>query len=291
MARTYGELVELVRDWSNRDIQVLGDGIIQDSLKYAADKAYRVLRIPPLEEIVTYNSAALIAATTPANNLLPSHTEIVLPADLIEIIQIREIDANNSTTKVFNQKVDIRTFNDFSSDIGQFGSYWSRQKNNVILAPGFNANSIGSPTGVEIYYYKRLPAIDASYKVSSQNYTAGFLTEVDTGTNNAESLYFVTQNNVTTVYDTLAAAQATGGTVVTTEFLGQLVPNWLRDENERILLNGALAEVFFYLQDEEQSVKYATLFKQEIEELNDEDNKRNARGGNIQTNFNGSGLI
>ena len=96
---------------------------------------------------------------------------------------------------------------------------------------------------------------------------------------------------MTTAYATLAEATATGGTPVATNFLGQLVPNWLRDENERILLNGALAETFFYLQDDEQAQKYGMLFSEEIKSLNDEDNKRNARGGNIQINYSGSGLI
>ena len=72
---------------------------------------------------------------------------------------------------------------------------------------------------------------------------------------------------------------------------GLHVPNWLRDENERILLMGALAEVFFYLQEDDQAQKYSALFQQEIQELNNEDVMRNASGGNVQVNFNGRGLI
>ena len=54
---------------------------------------------------------------------------------------------------------------------------------------------------------------------------------------------------------------------------------------------GALAEVFFYLQENEESLKYAQLFQQEIDELNKEDQMRHASGGNVQVNFNGRGLI
>ena len=54
---------------------------------------------------------------------------------------------------------------------------------------------------------------------------------------------------------------------------------------------GALSEVFYYLQDDDQGVKYKKLFDQEVFELNDEDTKRNAAGGNVQVNFNGRGLI
>ena len=46
-----GTLVGLVRGWANRDLQALPDEIIMDSLRYAIDKAYRTLRIPPLEHL------------------------------------------------------------------------------------------------------------------------------------------------------------------------------------------------------------------------------------------------
>ena len=59
-ARPYGpgtgSLVQLVRDWANRDSQALPDAIIMDSIRYAVDKAYRKLRIPPLEHTVTYTA-------------------------------------------------------------------------------------------------------------------------------------------------------------------------------------------------------------------------------------------
>ena len=54
---------------------------------------------------------------------------------------------------------------------------------------------------------------------------------------------------------------------------------------------GALTEVFYYLQEDDQAVKYKKLFEEEIFELNDEDTKRNAAGGNVQVNFSGRGLI
>ena len=74
-------------------------------------------------------------------------------------------------------------------------------------------------------------------------------------------------------------------------YYGDYVPNWLRDENERVLLMGALAEVFFFLQEDDEAQKYAALFLQEIQELNDEDRMRHSSGGNVQVNFNGRGLI
>jgi len=288
MARTHAQLIALVREWSNRDQEVLSDDIIKDCLRYAADKAYRYLRISPLEATVTYDSASLIAATTQSTTYNDSKTELKVPSDLIEFIQIREVDANNNTTRVFNEKLDLRSYNDYNTRVT--GSYWSRQGTTVLLSPGFQTAGIGSPVGIELHYYKRLPALDATYTVSAANYAASLLIQSTQGTTGAQPLYLVTLAGVTTAYDTLAAAQAVG-TASTVYFVGKEVAHWLRDENERILLMGALGEVFAFLQEDEQVQKYAAIFKQELDELNDEDKKRNAKGGNIQVSYTAGGLI
>jgi len=365
MALTYTQLVALVRTWCNRDEEVVSDAIIQDALKYAADKAYRTLRVPPLENVAIYENSLLTAATTSATNTQGSITELQLPYDLVEFIQIRELDSSGITTRVFNEKLDIRTFNDTLSEKYSNLNYWSRQQNVVFLTPGFGNGGTGRQANtIELYYYRRLPALNATYAVTVLNYNAGFLTT----TGGTTYLYFTTTGGVanTTAYATQSAAiaAATGnitakinvavtnsvnitndtrsGTVVVgqelsgtgvvantttgappkvtdasnqnsivvdtaqtiadntditfsnttaTKYIGTATPNWLRDENERILLFGALAEVFAYAQDDQQAAKYNQAFLAEIAEANDEDAKRNASGGNLQVNFNGRGLI
>jgi len=295
MALTYQELIDKVRNWSNRDEEVLSDDIIKDCLKYAADKAYKTLRVPPLENVAIYDKASLQASTTSTNNTSLSITEIQLPYDLIEFIQIKEIDTSGLTTRVFNEKLDIRTFNDTTAEKYTNNNYWSRQQNVVYLSPGFGTNSTGNnPDKIELYYYRRLPALNALYAVTVLNYVAGFLTTTGAGVgvNNSALLYFNSLTS-TTAYATQAAAQAAdpAGTVTSTYYMGTLVPNWLRDENERVLLYGALAQSFAYVQEDDQAQKYLQAFNAEIAELNDEDAKRNASGGNLQVNFNGRGLI
>ena len=54
-------------------------------------------------------------------------------------------------------------------------------------------------------------------------------------------------------------------TVTTVTRYGINVPDWLREENERVVLFGALQEAFTYLQEEDQAAKYLQLFFQEIE--------------------------
>ena len=288
---TYANFTALVRDWSNKDSSVLSDTRIQDCLRYAADKCYRNLRVAALENTITYNSTALEAATTAANTFLPSQTDLTLPTDLIEFIQIREIDSAGRTCRVFNEKTDLRTFNDWSALKTSYIGYFSRQGNTLLLAPGFGqANSLSTADKIELHYYRRLPALNALYDVTPSNYAAGFLTQDNAA---AVSLFFV-NGDTNTAYATQSEATAadTGNAGTNNaKYKGNEAANWLRDENERVLLMGALAEVFYYLQDDDQGVKYKKLFDQEIFELNDEDSKRNAAGGNVQVNFSGRGLI
>ena len=295
MALTYQQLIDKVRNWSNRDEATVSDAIIGDCLKYAADKAYKKLRVPPLENVATYDGASLVGATTSSNQLNGSITEIQLPFDLVEFIQIREVDANGTSTRVFNEKVDIRTFNDVLAEKYTGYNYWARQQNVILLTPGYGqGGTSGSASAIELYYYRNLPALNALYAVTVLNYVAGFLTTVGAGAgiNNSALLYFNSNTGVT-AYATATAAQAAdpAGTVTSTYYMGTLVPNWLRDSNERVLIYGALTQIFGYVQEDEQAAKYLQAFNAEIAELNDEDAKRNASGGNLQVNFNGRGLI
>lgn len=293
MALTYTQLVALVRSWCNKDEEVVSDAIIQDALRYAADKAYRVLRVPPLENVAVYDKALLTAATSGTTGYQPSKTELQLPYDLTEFIQIKELDSDGLTIRVFNEKLDIRTFNDNTSEKYIGNNYWARERNVIYLTPGFGYSNQGSDANsIELYYYRRLPALDATYAVTVLNYNAGFLTVSTQGTAGAAALWF-NSNTSTTAYATQAAATAAdpAGTVTSTYYVGNTTSNWLRDENQRVLLFGALAEVFAYTQDDDQAAKYLAMFQQEIIELNNEDAQRNASGGNLQVNFNGRGLI
>jgi hypothetical protein len=295
MAVSYTELIAKVRDWSNRDEEVLSDSVIEDCLKFAADKAYKTLRVPPLENIASYDSASLLAATTSSNNNATSITEIQLPYDLIEFIEIREVDASGLTTRVFNEKLDIRTFNDATAEKYSGYNYWARKQNLILLSPGFGSSLNGNTAdSIELYYYRRLPALNAQYNVSVLNYNVGFLTTTGaaSGVGNSAQLYFNDETG-NTAYADQATAQAAdpAGTVTAVWYQGDTVPNWLRDQNQRVLLFGALAEAFAYLQEDDQAMKYAKLYSQEVAELNEEDQRRNASGGNLQVNFNGRGLI
>ena len=254
----YNTLVNKVYDWANRDVQALPPQIVKDGLRYAVDKAYRTLRIPPLEHTITWTNTPLDAndqgpldrATIGAGNIYQSTTALAVPPDLIEFIHIRGRDDNGLTTRVFNEKSDIRSYWDLNIRHYEQTAFWSRQGNKVILTPSFGRvargfyGGVGGPeTQIEMYYYRRLPALNALY-------TTGPTSVIDTE-----------------------------------------VPNWFKDENEKIALYGALGECFAYLQEDDQAGKYLQLMMKEIEELNDEDRMRDASGGNIQTQYTANGLI
>ena len=287
---TYAELTALVRNWCNRDEEVVSDSIIQDSLKYAADKAYRKLRVPPLENVAEYEKTLLEAASTTSTSTRLSRTELKIPFDLIEIIQIKEVDAAGLPTRVWNEKLDVRTFNDPTAEKYTANNYFTRERNVLYVSPAFGENtSSNAGNAIEMLYYRRLPALDAKYAVTVLNYAAGFLTT----SGGTTALYFV-NGNTTTAYATsteATAADTLSAGTNTANYIGTDTPHWLRDENERILLYGALVEIFAYVGDDEQVAKYKIMFDNEIQELNDEDAKRNSSGGNVQVNFNGRGLI
>ncbi len=281
MADTYTDLMTKVRDWANRDISALPTSVIEDSLQWAADKAYRTLRVPPLEQIVTYNATILEDATSSANNRFSSVTTLAIPGDLIEFIMIREVDEVGATVRIFNEKTDVRTFRDLYADRYSDLAYWTREAGNILYAPGFGnsgtgfgSTGVGEAIGLQLYYYRRLPALNARYTRDLANYRLGLLEMAD-GTDIATDETYTQE-----MFDALEPT-----------VIGQMVPNWLREENERIVLFGALAECFAYLQEDDQAQKYGTLFYDEIKELNNEDVMRNASGGNVQMNYNGRGLL
>ena len=108
---TYQETLTNLRNWMDRDSTVVSDTLLLTFLQYAADKAYRTLRVAALETTLdfTINTGDIISGQSAGFG-----TEIKMPApsDLIEIIYIQK----KSSGVVWNQKVDPRTFHDRYAD-------------------------------------------------------------------------------------------------------------------------------------------------------------------------------
>lgn len=298
----YDALVAKVRDWANKpEVNTIPDSVIQDCLKYSADECYRRLRIPPLEEVVKYtvtaeDNAGENSMGLPYGN---AYTSFSIPEDLTQFIFVRTIAQENQGTsystfpsnvsKVFNEITDKRTFFDLYGE--KYSVYnWMWMGDKIFIHPQL---AVGAQ--LEIHYYKRLPALNALYNVSTINYVIGlpdasqpYLELVVTGGTN---LYFSTKDGVTKCFDTLAEATAYATPVTTKMYVGKEVPNWLRDENERLVIWGGLYNLGAYLFDDKMEQRYLQKFNENIESLNKEEKWRRSLGGNVQINFNTNGLI
>ena len=174
-----GDNAGMIRDWANRDVSVLSNSVVTRCFEYGADKAYRTLRVPPLEITKLYDVNgtqeeidAAGAFDTP--DLGPSAYQggsvltMPTPNDLIDIVFIRNA---NTTIKnpgiVYNEKVDVRTFNDGYSQTKDF-NFYTRVGNKIKLHGKFARGDV-----LEIHYYRRLPALNATYSATYNNWKAG----------------------------------------------------------------------------------------------------------------------
>lgn len=188
-------------------------------------------------------------------------TSLQLPPDLTEIIMFRVIDSNGNSF-VFDDKLDIRSFSD-KNTTKNTGSY-TRKGNNLEFYPAAGVGDV-----FEIHYYRRLFDLDATYVVNQANIDAGNTTSASSG-------------------DTGAVEFPSGSG---TYYTGNEIYNWVRDENERILLFGALHHAHEYLGSEEQSLKYLQKQAVGIEELNREERRRRVSGASNRVTYEVSQLL
>ena len=313
MAADYDALVGKVRDWANRDSDTLPNSIIIDALDYAADTIYRELRIPVLEasfqytvdDVITSNSSQALLDTLPFT--LPDDTSVIpVPQDLSEFIQLKmtgvSLGQSGGVSRagadtVINIKADLRTFEDFFAE--RYDRYvWTRKGDHILFRPALTTEEEG--TVVELFYYRRLPDLDARYDATlanANNISGTFLTDVepvpsDIRTNEVVPTITLfaraADDPATPAY---YAADTDPSTRTETVLYGLEAPNWLRDQNEKAVLFGALHQCFDYLGEDQMSAKYLQKAGQEIESLNREEELRRNSGGNQQINFNGDGLI
>jgi len=298
----FDALVAKVRDWSNKpEVQTIPDSVIQDCLSYSADECYRQLRIPPLEASLIYTVTANDnvgenSAGLPYGN---AYTSFLIPEDLTQFVFVRTVAQDNMGTsystypsnvsKVFNEVTDKRTFFDLYSE--KYSVYnWMWKEDKIYIHPQL---AVGAE--LEIHYYRRLPALNALYSVAPINYLIGlsdaeqpYLTLVVSGGTN---LYFATKTGVTKCFATYTEAQAYDSTVTTKMYVGNEVSNWLRDNNERLVVWGGLYNLGAYLFDQTMEQRYEKRFNETLFSLNKEEKWRRASGGNVQVNFNTNGMI
>lgn len=307
MAQNLTALIAAVRDWSNRETDVLSDDVIKRCMRWAIDKATRTLRIVPMETSVTYTGTGNLAANIRVEATLENGrtvSSIEVPSDMIEVISISAKDSAGGTIRMFDTKADERTFFNPAAEQWSVDALWTRKGGRFYLSSVFPQ---GQEDSIELRYYKRPADIEALYSVVAANYDTdqtyiglaetqagaagtgeGFLRILDSGGSPV--------TNIANVFDAGNTAEATTATAIDTgngihKFVGNSPSNWFVDENERVALYGSLVEVFSYLQEDDQVSKYEMLLQKEMADLMAEENMLRASGGNVQMNFNGRGLI
>ena len=153
--------------------------------------------------------------------------------------------------------------------------FYTRESSNLVVYP-----AVKDSEEYQLFYYRRLSDVDARY-------------DVDTDTDGSDTQWYAeTRAALITAItdgdtddDPDLAGQFISNADETKWWVGKEVPNWLRDENEKLILFGALAEAFTYLDEPQQAQKYAQRFDQEITNLNGEENKRKYMGGAITTHY------
>jgi len=219
----FDALVSKVRNWTNRDADILTDALITDFLDYSADFCYRNLRIPPLEYVYKY------ATITSGSE---GETSLQLPPDFTELITFSKTDADGKVY-TFNKKLAGNQFKDSLTKVPE--NSFTYKGNLIQFHPAAKVGEV-----YELHYYRRLPDLDAVYVDNAANQSAGIV--------------------------------------------GDEVYNWLRDDNERLLLWGALGQAFDFLHEEEKANRYYEKQRAGIQELNNEEKQRKAKGAsNIVT--------
>jgi len=242
----YDAIVTKVRNWVNRDESILTDALVKNFLDYSADYCYRNLRIPPLEHTFVYNA---ITSETEGED------SILMPSDLSELIQFSKVD-NQSNRTVFNERLSLFAMQD--KDMTKNNNNFARKGRALVFEP---KAEIGDR--FEVYYYRRLPDLDATYVVNQANINAGLATP--NGVPGAGGVEFPTGSNL--------------------YYTGTEVPNWLRDDHERMLLWGAVAHALDYIGEDERAAKFFAKQKEAIIELNNEETKRKVKGGSMVATY------
>ena len=186
------KLRDKVLQWANRDKEVFGvssanpegwKDYIGDFLSYAADEAYRLLRVPPMEYERVYTIDATDIIGSPNISVLGtnnwagtgglSYCKVPVPIDFVEMKSIRYSgypsqavgsSAVFQTGIVFNEHTDERTFFDlYAETYSNF--YWMRSGDYFYIKPALPTNS-----QITFSYYRQLPALDSDYSVVANNY-------------------------------------------------------------------------------------------------------------------------
>ena len=187
----------IIRDWANRDHNVLSQSVVERCLDWAADICYKKLQVPPLEDTLQFTVEANdIEAIEHGYQVL----SLPIPEDLIEPIFIRR----NSDGTVFSSRVDRRTV--YDADADRIWNSFTQIGNNYKIFGRFSAGQV-----IMLHYYRRLPGLDTTYLVNALNYNGDGGTGNPAGVGTVDTGHYISATGFT-VNSTPVTAQALTGT-------------------------------------------------------------------------------
>ena len=208
-------IVDEVRDWLNRDEDVVSNNLIGRFMQKAADDAYRELRIPPLE-------ATTNLTITSANALV---NEIPIPGDFTELIRLSKVKAANKYD-IYNDRVELSVFDD-DFEAKPNGRYFTRKGTNFKLYPTVVVGEV-----YEVHYHRRLASLDA----------------VVTGTTNEVYNWLRDDNEKVFLFGTLRYASVYLSDLAGADMYGKLYDDEIKtlnyEEKQRLSRGANLRSVF-----------------------------------------------
>ena len=227
---------------------------------------------------------------SPSSFTATNRTSIVLNSgaslnDQIKIVSFNETTVYSSEvstvereTTVYENRADYRTF--VSDCSNKYSLYlWTRQGDKIVVNPKFKKGD-----AFELFYYSNGTDLGAEYAVTSANFQNGLLETSDSS--NGTALYF-TSSSTPVVGEDVPSNNQGGSYVNAFYFKGKEQPHFLRDNQERLLIYGALSFINDYLGETNESTKYETKAAQLIQRLLNEEVFKESSGGNVRINFEG----
>jgi len=227
---------------------------------------------------------------SPSSFTATNRTSIVLNSgatlnDQVKIVSFNETTVYSSEvstvereTTVYENRADYRTF--VSDCSNKYSLYlWTRQGNKIVVNPKFKKGD-----AFEVYYFSNGTDLGTEYTVTSANFQNGFLETSDSS--NGTALYF-TASSTPVVGEDVPSNNQGGSYTNAFYFKGKEQPHFLRDNQERLLIYGALSFINDYLGETNESTKYETKAAQLIQRLLNEEVFKESSGGNVRINFEG----
>ena len=257
---TLVKLRNMVRDFTNKDSEVLPDTIVDDFLGWAADEIFNTLEIPPFEKVITISkagNASFFTADIEAENF----TRVVVPDDLTRFIAVTDV-SSPSDPKVFQDRYSYRSFRDESFHRSGDYNIFCRQGGQLLLFP-----ELSDDASLEIFYYSRLVDLKGE--------------RIDSAT--PRVLYYIDEN--------AAARRADDDSIYTPVGTTTAISNWLRDQNTRMVVFGACKYAMEYLEEPDGIANYTQKFSHEMDVQNRAEKNRVTRGGSVTLGFNDHNLL